>query len=50
VSDEAVNRDINARGHIAIVTPPPAELKSFVRSEIARWAKVVDEAGARGTE
>src|SRR3954451_2356708 len=50
VSDEAVNREINARGHIATVTPPPAELKSFVRSEIARWGKVVDEAGARGTE
>jgi tripartite-type tricarboxylate transporter receptor subunit TctC len=50
VSDESVNREINGRGHIAILTPPPAELKSFVRSEIARWAKVVDEAGARGTE
>jgi len=50
VSDEAVNREINGRGHIATVTPPPAELKTFVRSEIARWGKVVDEAGARGTE
>jgi tripartite-type tricarboxylate transporter receptor subunit TctC len=50
VREEAVNRDINGRGHIAIATPPPAELKTFVRSEIARWAKVVDEAGARGTE
>jgi len=50
VSEQAVNRDINARGHIAIATPQPAELKAFVRSEIARWAKVVDEAGARGTE
>jgi tripartite-type tricarboxylate transporter receptor subunit TctC len=50
VSEGATNRGINARGHIAIATPPPAELKTFVRSEIARWAKVVDEAGARGTE
>jgi tripartite-type tricarboxylate transporter receptor subunit TctC len=50
VSDQAINREINSRGHIAIVTPPPAELKNFVRSEIARWGKVVDEAGARGTE
>jgi tripartite-type tricarboxylate transporter receptor subunit TctC len=50
VSDEAVNRDINGRGHIAIVTPPPAELKSFVRSETARWSKVVEQAGATGTE
>jgi tripartite-type tricarboxylate transporter receptor subunit TctC len=50
VSEEAVNRDINGRGHIAIATPPAAELKGFVRSEIARWAKVVDQAGARGTE
>jgi tripartite-type tricarboxylate transporter receptor subunit TctC len=50
VSDETVNREINGRGHIATVTPPPAELKNFVRSEIVRWGKVVDEAGARGTE
>jgi tripartite-type tricarboxylate transporter receptor subunit TctC len=50
VADPAVNRDINGRGHIAIVTPPPAELKAFVRSEIARWAKVVEQAGATGSE
>src|SRR5262249_39501176 len=50
VSEPAVNREINSRGHIAVATPPSAELKAFVHSEIARWAKVVDEAGARGTE
>src|SRR5262245_41456753 len=50
VSDEVTNREINGRGHIATVTPPPAQLKNFVLSEIARWSKVVDEAGARGTE
>ena len=50
VADAAVSRDINGRGHIAIVTPPPAELKAFVRSEIARWAKVVEQAGATGSE
>jgi tripartite-type tricarboxylate transporter receptor subunit TctC len=49
VSDPAVNHDINGRGHIAVVTPPPAELKTFVGSEIARWAKVVEQAGATGT-
>jgi tripartite-type tricarboxylate transporter receptor subunit TctC len=50
VSDPAVNREINSRGHIAVATPPPSELKTFVRSEIARWAKVVEQAGATGTE
>jgi|SRR5262245_2010453 len=50
VADATVSRDINSRGHIAIVTPPPGELKTFVRSEIARWAKVVDQAGATGSE
>jgi len=50
VSEPALSREINGRGHIAVVTPPPAELKSFVRSEIARWAKVVEQAGATGTE
>src|SRR5262249_41373604 len=50
VGDAAVSRDINSRGHIAIVTPPPAELKAFVRAEIARWAKVVEQAGATASE
>jgi tripartite-type tricarboxylate transporter receptor subunit TctC len=50
VADAAVNRDINGRGHIAIVTPPPDDLKAFVRSEIVRWAKVVEQAGATGSE
>jgi hypothetical protein len=35
--------DINGRGHIAIATPPVAELQRFVQSEIVRWAKVVDQ-------
>jgi len=50
VRDPVVNRDINGRGHIAVVTPPVAELQRFVASEIARWAKVVEAAGAKGTQ
>ena len=42
--------DINGRGHIAIATPPVAELQRFVQSEIVRWAKVVEAAGAKGTQ
>ena len=50
VREPAVNRDINGRGHIAVVTAPVAELQRFVQAEIARWAKVVEDAGAKGTE
>ncbi len=50
VREPAVNRDINGRGHIAVVTPPVAELQRFVQAEIVRWAKVVEDAGAKGTE
>jgi tripartite-type tricarboxylate transporter receptor subunit TctC len=50
VAEPALNREINGRGHIAIATPRPAELKTFVRSEIVRWAAVVEQAGAKGTE
>src|SRR5262245_18441151 len=50
VAEPALNREINGRGHIAIVTPSPDELRAFVKSEIARWTKVVDDAGARGSE
>ena len=42
--------DINGRGHIAVATPPVAELQRFVQSEIVRWAKVVEAAGAKGVQ
>ena len=48
--EPAVNRDINGRGHIAVVTPPVAELQRFVQAEIVRWSKVVEEAGAKGSQ
>jgi tripartite-type tricarboxylate transporter receptor subunit TctC len=41
---------LNSRGSIAITTPPPDELKRYVESEIVRWGKVVEQAGAKGTE
>jgi tripartite-type tricarboxylate transporter receptor subunit TctC len=50
VSEPALNREINGRGHIAITTPPPEELKRFVGAEIERWSKVVEQAGAKGSE
>jgi tripartite-type tricarboxylate transporter receptor subunit TctC len=50
VREPAVNRDINGRGHIAVVTPPVADLQRFVQAEIARWAKVVETAGAKGSQ
>jgi tripartite-type tricarboxylate transporter receptor subunit TctC len=33
-------------GMAPIVGPPPEELERFLQSEIARWAKVVEQAGA----
>lgn len=42
--------DINGRGHIAVATPPVADLQRFVQSEIGRWAKVVEAAGVKGTQ
>ncbi len=50
VREPSTNRDINGRGHIAIATPPVAELQRFVQSEIVRWGKVVEAAGAKGTQ
>ena len=50
VSEPEIGRDINSRGAIAIATPPPDELQRYVETEIVRWRKVVEQAGAAGTE
>jgi tripartite-type tricarboxylate transporter receptor subunit TctC len=39
-----------ALGVIPIDTPPVPELKTFVKSEIVRWGKVVEHAGLAGSQ
>jgi tripartite-type tricarboxylate transporter receptor subunit TctC len=50
VREPPTMRDINGRGHVAIATPGVTELQKFVQSEIVRWAKVVEAAGAKGVQ
>jgi tripartite-type tricarboxylate transporter receptor subunit TctC len=37
-------------GNIPLASPPPAELRAYVKSEIVRWGKVVTQAGLAGSE
>jgi tripartite-type tricarboxylate transporter receptor subunit TctC len=37
-------------GLVAVDSPGPAELRKFAESEIARWSKIVQQAGLAGTE
>jgi tripartite-type tricarboxylate transporter receptor subunit TctC len=37
-------------GMIAIVSPTPEELQSFVSTEVARWGKIVQQAGIAGMQ
>jgi tripartite-type tricarboxylate transporter receptor subunit TctC len=50
VREPATGREINGRGHIAVATPTPEELRRFMQSEIVRWREVVEAAGAAGTQ
>ncbi len=48
--DPALRRQFDKLGMTPVASPPPQELKAFVRSEIARWAAVVKKAGLEGAE
>jgi hypothetical protein len=37
-------------GTIPVDSPPPAELKNFLASEIARWGSIIDKAGVAGSQ
>jgi tripartite-type tricarboxylate transporter receptor subunit TctC len=50
MTDPDVKAGLIRDGAIPAVTPPPDELKAFVRSEIVRWGKIVQQAGIAGTE
>src|SRR6266540_4564458 len=44
MSDPVVVADLIRDGAIPVISPPPDELKQFVRTEIARWGQVVQKA------
>jgi tripartite-type tricarboxylate transporter receptor subunit TctC len=50
VKDETTAREFSKRGFAATASGPPAELEGYVKSEIARWGKVVRQAGVAGSE
>jgi tripartite-type tricarboxylate transporter receptor subunit TctC len=50
LSEPDTRQQIIDRGPIPVVSPPPEELQRFVKSEIVRWGKVVEQAGAAGSQ
>ena len=50
MSDVSVTEALVKDGAIPQVSPSPDEMKRFVESEIARWGKVVEQAGLKGSE
>ena len=50
MDDPEVRRDLIRDGAIPQATPSPEELRAFVKAEIVRWGKIVQQAGIAGTE
>jgi tripartite-type tricarboxylate transporter receptor subunit TctC len=44
-----VEKQLAAIGMIPIVSPPPKDLETFIRTEVERWGKIVRQAGIAGT-
>ena len=45
-----VQQSIARHGLIPVSSPPPNEVKHFLQAEIARWGKIVQQAGIAGSE
>ena len=50
MAEPAVQQRFVDLGNIPLVSPPPDELRAYVKSEIVRWGKVVTQAGLAGSE
>ena len=50
MQDETVQKDLVRDGAIPQLSASPEELKAFVKTEIARWGKVIERAGIAGSE
>lgn len=45
-----VQKQMGAMGMMPVTSPPPAELQAYLKSEIERWSKIVQQAGIAGTQ
>jgi tripartite-type tricarboxylate transporter receptor subunit TctC len=50
MAEPAVQQRFVDLGNIPLVSPPPNELRRYVKSEIVRWGDVVRKAGLAGSE
>jgi tripartite-type tricarboxylate transporter receptor subunit TctC len=50
LAEPDLQKDFTDRGLIPVASPSPEELQGYVRSEIVRWGKVVEQAGAAGSQ
>jgi tripartite-type tricarboxylate transporter receptor subunit TctC len=50
LDDPDVRAELGRRGLIPVATDPPEALRQFVQGEIARWGRVVQQAGIAGSE
>ena len=50
MAEPDVQQQIKQSGLIPVDSPSPEELARYVQSEIVRWGKVVQQAGAAGSE
>jgi tripartite-type tricarboxylate transporter receptor subunit TctC len=45
-----VEQQVARIGMIPIITPPPAGIQAFVTAEVARWSKILQQAGIAGAQ
>ena len=50
MAEPGMQAECGRRGIVPLASGPPEELPQFVRTEIARWGKVVERAGAAGKQ
>ena len=50
MNEPDVKARIDQLSLVALPTPSVADMQAYVKSEIARWGKIVQQAGIAGTE
>jgi tripartite-type tricarboxylate transporter receptor subunit TctC len=50
MNESGVKARIDQLSLVSLPTPSVADMQAYVKSEIARWGKIVQQAGIAGTE
>jgi tripartite-type tricarboxylate transporter receptor subunit TctC len=50
MGSQEMHKELIAQGLVPVTSDPPDKLKNFIKAEVARYGRIVEQAGLKGSQ